>query len=106
MFYCVLAGLLAMLLGGKIWLGVIGFFAGVLVTRLFRKRAGYFISKRGGVERAKVIREVSYSEDGESPKAEDREYTLLVNYRNGERLRYIVHGDGAIFKELKPYIAN
>lgn len=106
MFYCILTGLLTFLLWGKVWLGVIGFLAGVLVTRLYRSRAAYFINKRGGVEKARVLKEVSYSEDGRYPKAEDKEYTLLVNFRNGERLRYIVHGDGAIYRELKSYIAN
>lgn len=104
MVYSVLTSLGAFLLTGKISAAIFGLAVGVILTRFFRSKAGDVIDKRGGVEDAKVIKRVCYSDGGAAAKAGDREYTLLVTYRNGERYRYVLRGDDALFFKLRPYI--
>lgn len=106
MIYCVLTALGAFLLSGKLWLAVPGFVVGVVLTRYFRGRVGEIIEKRGGVETAKVLRRVCYSDDGTPARAGDNEYTVLVKFRNGERYKYVLRGDTALFCKLRPYISN
>lgn len=102
----VLTGIAMLLLTGKVWAGLFGLCAGIIVTRYFRERVGAVIEKRGGVAEARVLRQVCYNNEGEKATPEDKEYTVLVQYRNGERLKYTLRGDTALFMKLRPYISN
>lgn len=106
MIYSVLTALAMFLITGELWAGVAGFFAGMVATGYFHSRAGEVIKKRGGVADARVIKQVSYNTEGEKAMPEDEEYTVLVRYRNGEKFRYILRGDTALFAKLRPYLSN
>ncbi|MBE6677401.1 MAG: hypothetical protein E7597_01220 [Ruminococcaceae bacterium] len=106
MIYSVLTALAMFLLTGELWAGVAGFFAGIVATRYLRSRVGEIIEKRGGVADARVIKQVCYNNDGERALPEDKEYTVLVRYRNGERFKYTLRGDAVLFNKLRPYISN
>lgn len=106
MIYSVLTAIAAFLLSGNVWAGIFGLAVGAVATRLLRDRAEEEIEKRGGVEDARVLKQVCYSDGGRRPRAEDREYTVLVRYRNGERYRYTLRGNTALFSKLRPYLGN
>ncbi len=106
MIYCVLTGLAMLLLTGNLWAGLFGLCAGAVATRYFRDRVSVIIEKRGGVANARILKQVCYNNDGKRVLPEDREYTILVCYRNGERLKYTLRGDAALFMKLRPYISN
>ena len=106
MIYSVLTGIGMFLITGKIWAGLFGLCAGMLATRYFRERVSAVIEKRGGVAEARVLKQVCYNNEGEKALPEDSEYTVLVRYRNGERLKYTLRGDAALFMKLRPYISN
>lgn len=106
MIYSVLTGLALLLLTGNIWAGMFGLSAGIIAAAYFRSKVGMVIEKRGGVAEARVLKQICYNKDGEDALPEDKEYTLLVKYRNGERFKYTLRGNAALFLKLRPYISN
>ncbi|MBQ4648538.1 MAG: hypothetical protein IJB76_05190 [Clostridia bacterium] len=106
MVYSVLTGLALFLLSGKLWAGVLGLFIGAAATRFFRRRVVAFINKKGGVSDVKVLKQVCHDCQDERAMPEDREYTVLVRYGNGEKYKYTMRGDTALFSQLRPYITN
>lgn len=101
MFYSVLTAIAAFLLSGKLWVAFLGFILGALTTGFCRRRIGRVLEGRGGVADARVLKQICYSNDN---GPEDKEYTVLVRFRNGERFRYILRGDGVLFNKLLPYL--
>ncbi len=106
MIYSILTAIALFLLTGKVWAGIFGLCIGAVATGYFRRKAGAVIERKGGVEDARVLKQVSYNAEGKRPLPEDSEYTVLVKYKNGEKLRYILRGDTVMFRKLRPYFNN
>lgn len=104
MFYCILTGFAALLISGKVWLSLIAMVLAWLVLTVVKGYAEDSVKKRGGIESASVLDCVSYKDKGGVVDPTYTEYTVLVRYRNGEKARYVLNGNQAFFKVLKPYI--
>ncbi len=105
MFYCILAGISVLLLGGKWWLCVMAMGIMAACNILYRRRLPESLKKQGGIKSVSVLDRISYCKEGCRPKAADTEYTVLVRYGNGQNVRYTLCADSAFFSALKPYIA-
>ncbi len=105
MFYCILAALSVLLLGGSWWLSVLAAVAMAVCAFLYRERLPVSIKKQGGIKSVSVLDRISYCKEGTRPKAADTEYTVLVRYGNGQNIRYTLCADSAFFCAIKPYIA-
>ncbi len=104
MFYCVLTGFAVLLISGKAWLCFVGMAMAYLVLLVINQYAEGSIKKRGGVESASLVDCVSYKGGGRD--ALYTEYTVLVRFKNGEKKRYVLNGDQAFFRVLRPYFEN
>jgi len=106
MFYCVLAGFIALLISGKTWLSFAAMAVVGMAVIMLKSHGEELIKKRGGVAYAKILGKVCYKDIGSAPNPRYTEYTVLVHYRNGEKVRYVLSGDQALFKALRPYLAK
>lgn len=106
MFYCILTGFAALLLSGNIALCIVSMVLAWLVVTVVRGYAEKSIKRRGGVESAALLDCVSYKGKDGRLNPTYTEYTVLVRYRNGEKARYVLNGDQAFFKALRPYISG
>lgn len=106
MFYCILTGFTVLLLSGNVALCIASMALAWLVLVVVRGYAENSIKRRGGVESASLLDCVSYKSKNGRTDPTYTEYTVLVRYRNGEKARYVLNGDQAFFKALRPYIVG
>lgn len=104
MFYCVLTGFISLLISGKAWISFATMAVAGLAVIMLKSRSEEILKRYGGVTNAKVISSVCYGSNHTSPRY--TEYTVLVSYRNGNRVRYTLSPDQALFKALRPYIGK
>jgi len=104
MFYCVLTGFVALLISGKAWISFATMAVAGLTVVMLKSRHEEIMKRYGGVTGAKVISSVCYG----TPKGDTRytEYTVLVSYRNGNRVRYTLTPEQKLFKALRPYMGR
>lgn len=102
MYYCVLTGFIVLLISGKAWISFAAMAVTGLVVIMLKSRCEEIIKRYGGVTEAEVINSVRYG----SSKNDLRytEYTVLVSYRNGNKIRYTLNPDQELFKALRPYM--
>ncbi len=106
MFNCILAGIAVLLLGGNGWLCMLAVIAMAAGAAYYRDYLPKTIKKQGGIKSVRVLDRVSYSKEGLRPKLSETQYTVLVRYGNGQNVRYKLSADSAMFKAIKPYIAE
>lgn len=104
MLYCVLTGFIALLISGKAWIAFATMAVAGLGVVILKSRNEEIMKRYGGVTGAEVISSVCYG----TPKGDTRytEYTVLVSYRNGNRVRYTLTPEQALFKALSPYMSR
>lgn len=104
MFYCILTGFAVLLISGKAWLCFVAMVIARLALTVASEYAAGSVRRRGGIESASLLDCVSYKGRGGATDPVYTEYTVLVKFRNGERARYVLNGNQAFFKVLRPYI--
>ncbi len=104
MFYCVLTGFIALLISGKAWIAFSTMAVAGLVVIISKSYNEEVLTRYGGVKSAEVLSSVCYG----NKNGEERytQYTLMVNYRNGNKVRYTLSPEQKLFKALSPYIGK
>lgn len=106
MFYCILTGFAVLLISGEVWLSLVSMVLAWLVLAMIKGYAEDRVKRRGGIESARVLGCTGYNDKKGVIDPAYTEYTVLVKYRNGEKARYVLNGNQAFFKVLKPYIRS
>ena len=104
MYYCVLTGFIALLISGKAWISFATMAVAGLVVVMLKSRCEEIMKRYGGVTGAKVINSVCYGSD--KGDCQYTEYTVLVSYRNGNKIRYTLSPNQELFKALSPYMGK
>ncbi len=104
MFYCVLTGFIALLISGEAWVAFSTMAVAGLVVILAKSHSDELLNRYGGVKNAEVVSSVCYgNKNGERRYTQ---YTLMVNYRNGNKVRYTLSPEQKLYKALSPYIGK
>jgi len=106
MFYCVLTGFITLLISGKAWISFSTMAVAGLIFLAFSNRNEVILSKNGGVKSARVLGRTCYRNGRDLPSPRDTEYTVLIQYRNGDTVRYTLNGNQSLLKALRPYFGR
>ncbi len=106
MFYCVLTGFITLLISGQAWIAFSTMAVAGLVCLAINSHSEVILNKNGGVKSARVLGRTCYCNGKDLPSPKDTEYTVLIQYRNGDRVRYTINGDQSLFKALRPYFGK
>lgn len=106
MTICVLTGFVVLLASNKAWMAFIAMAITGLIAARFKNYGKEIINRHGGVDSARVLGRTCHRSENRLSDPRDTEYTVLVHYRNGDKVKYVLNGNQDLFKELRPYLGK